>query len=486
MRLNPIPPLRHWAAQSLRRRLWLWMTIIVAVAGLSTGAVSYFFGYQEANELQDAQLRQIASLVHRYGLKPTSVIESHGADADRDARFIIERLRASGPGPQLLANRLALPSKLTPGMHTIEAGAHSWRVFVRQDSSGDIAVAQRSSVRNEAAVDSGLRTLVPMLTLVPLLVLLVSWVVRRALRPVRRLASLVDARDDHRLDPLPLDEVPLELRPFLASINSLLARVASMLERERRFVADAAHELRTPIAALTLQAENLDHATLPAATRSRLHSLQQGLARTRAVVEQLLSLARVQTGPASTLQRIDPVQVVRHVLEDLMPLAEQRRIDLGLERQDGAAILGDATQLYTLLRNGLDNALRYTPEGGRVDLALSTESAGDGKSWVHIDIADTGPGIAAQDMERAFLPFERLDRAAEPTGSGLGLAIMRNIAQNLGGQITLNNRPDGGLRLRYSQPALAPTATAPENCHGAPSPLARTPDINRPGPHTVE
>ncbi|SCC94584.1 putative Sensor of two component system, qseC [Thiomonas sp. X19] len=484
MRLNPIPLLRHWAAQSLRRRLWLWMTIIVAVAGLSTGAASYIFGYQEANELQDAQLRQIASLVHRYGLKPSSVIEPHGADADRDARFIIERLRASGT--RTLANGLALPSRLTPGMHTIEAGAHSWRVFVRQDSSGDIAVAQRTSVRNEAAVDSGLRTLVPMLTLVPLLVLLVSWVVRRALRPVRRLASLVDARDDHRLDPLPLDEVPLELRPFLASINSLLARVASMLERERRFVADAAHELRTPIAALTLQAENLDHTALPTATRSRLHSLQQGLTRTRAVVEQLLSLARVQTGPASTLQRIDPAQVVRHVLEDLMPLAEQRRIDLGLERQDGAPILADSTQLYTLLRNGLDNALRYTPEGGRVDLALSTESARDGRSWVHIDIADTGPGIAAQDMDRAFQPFERLDRAVETTGSGLGLAIMRNIAQNLGGQITLDNRPEGGLRLRYSQLAQPSTATAPAVTQGTPSSHPLTQDNGRPGPRTVE
>ena len=452
--MSPLAPLRRWAAQSLLRRLWLWMTLIVATVGVSTAAVSYLFGYQEANELQDAQLRQIASLVHRWGELPQSVLEPHGADTDKDARIIVQRLRVE-PAP----HGLQLPSDLSPGMHVVHAGGHDWRVFVRNGQVGPIAVAQRTDLRSDAAIDSAQRTLFPLLALIPLLALLAAWVVRRALRPVHVLATQVDARDESRLDPLPTLGVPHEILPFIASINRLLERVLATLERERRFVADAAHELRTPIAALTLQAENLEHADLPNETRARLRSLQQGLARTRAVVEQLLSLARTQSGPALELQATDPAQVLRHVLEDLMPLAEQRHIDLGLERNQGAPILADPTQLYTLLRNALDNALRYTPAGGRVDLAVFTEASAQGHQRVNIDIADTGPGIAPQDQQRAFEPFERLDRAAEPTGSGLGLAIMRNIAHNLGGHIELHNRPTGGLRLRYSQPAL-PSAPA--------------------------
>ncbi len=447
--MNPRAMLRQWAAQSLLRRLWLWMTVIVAVVGVCTAAVSYVFGYQEANELQDAQLRQVASLVHRWGDLPQAVLEPQGAEVDKDARIIVERLDrpASSHG-------LALPGQLGVGMHVVQSGGHSWRVFVREGPMGRIAVAQRTDVRSDAAIDSAQRTLFPLLALIPLLALLAAWVVQRALRPVRDLAREVDARDDSRLDALPVEHVPQEVLPFIASINRLLSRVATMLERERRFVADAAHELRTPIAALSLQAENLAHADMPENTRTRLRSLQQGLARTRAVVEQLLSLARVQSGRGLTLRPLDPTQVLQQVIADLMPLAAEKGIDLGMERNEGAPILADSTQLYTLLRNGLDNALRYTPPGGRVDLAISTGRTDGEPARVHIDISDTGPGIASDDLERAFEPFERLGHAADSMGSGLGLAIMRNIAENLGGRIELQNRPTGGLRLRYSQPAV--------------------------------
>ncbi len=453
--MNPLTPLRRWAAQSLLRRLWLWMTVIVVGVGIATASLSYWFGYQEANELQDAQLRQIASLAHRWGHPPQGVVEPRGADVDQDARIVVQRLDLPAPH-----HGLHLPPGLADGMHVVESDGHAWRVYVRGGAHGRIAVAQRTDLRTDAAIDSAQRTLFPLLALIPLLALLAAWVVRRALRPVRRLAAQVDARDDDRLDALPLDDVPQEIRPFLASINRLLMRLAAMLERERRFVADAAHELRTPIAALSLQAENLEHAALPDDTRARLRSLQQGLARTRAVVEQLLSLARAQSGRGVALRPTDPAQVLHHVIEDLMPVAQQRRIDLGLERNEGALVLADPTQLYTLLRNGLDNALRYTAQGGRVDLAVFTEVSGNGVKRVNIDIADTGPGIPQQDLARAFEPFERLDRAAESMGSGLGLAIMRNIAQNLGGSIQLDNRPTGGLRLRYSQTALPSTASA--------------------------
>ena len=442
--------LRRWAGQSLLRRLWLGITIIVTFVGVSTTVASYWIGYQEAAELQDGELRQIAGLVRHWGELPQSLLAPLGADVDADTRVIVVRLDVAAP-----VAGLNLPRTLSDGMHNVSSGGYSWRVFVQAASRGRIAVAQRAGVRRDAAVGSAQSTLFPLLVLVPALALLSAWIVRRALRPVRILATLLDARDEGRLDPLPLAHVPGEIRPFLASINRLLARLASLIDRERRFVADAAHELRTPIAALGLQAENLAHADLPAEARARLYSMQQGLARTRGVVEQLLSLARVQAGRGRAAGLIEPGAVLHQVIEDLMPVARRRRIDLGMERDEGLPVLADATQLYTLLRNGLDNALRYTPEGGRVDLSLYRETGNDGVSRVCIDISDTGPGIAPQDLKRAFEPFVRLGGARESEGSGLGLAIMQNISANLGGRLELENRPSGGLRVRFSLPAPA-------------------------------
>ncbi len=447
--MSPLRSLRRWASESLLRRLWLWMTVIVTVVALSAAGASYVIGYQEAKELQDVQLRQIGLLVQRWGHLPQSVLTPQGADIDEDTRIIVERLDGSGS-----ADGLHLPRTLGDGMHRVDSSGQSWRVFVQAGRGGRIAVAQGTDVRLDAAINSAQRTLFPLLALIPLLLLLAVWVVRRALQPVRMLADQLDEREERRLDPLPVQAVPQEIRPFLASINRLLDRLTILMERERRFVADAAHELRTPIAALSLQAENLAHADLPVETRARLRSLQDGLARTRAVVEQLLSLARAQSGRGLTLRRTDPTQVLHQVIEDLMPVAELRRIDLGMERAEGVPILADSTQLYTLLRNGLDNALRYTPDGGRVDLAVFSDAGDDGTARVNIDIADTGPGIPLQDLQRAFEPFERLEHVPGSMGSGLGLAIMHSIAQNLGGRLELANRPTGGLRMRYSQPAM--------------------------------
>ena len=447
--MKPLAGLRRWSRRSLLRRLWLWTTLIVALVGASTAVVSYVFGYMEANRLQDAQLRQMAELVHGGDQLPDASRLARAAEIDRDARIVVQRLGAPGGLP--------LPAHLAPGMHVLHAAGQQWRVFVRADPAGAIAAAQRTDMRSDAAADSALGTLYPLLALIPLLALLAASVVRRALNPVLRLAAQVDARSEMRLDPLPMREVPRELVPFVESINGLLERIAALREHERRFVADAAHELRTPIAALTVQAENLDHVPLPPEARERLHGMLAGLARTRAVVEQLLSLARAQSGRAGTTQRVEPGSVLRHVLEDLLPLAEQRRIDLGIERNDGAPILADPTQLYTLLRNAVDNALRYSPPGSRVDLSCHTTVQGDGSRWTLVDIDDNGPGIPQAMLASAFEAFNRLQRDDGQGGSGLGLAIMSSIARNLGGRLELANLRHGGLRVRYGQPC-APTA----------------------------
>ncbi|HUY83887.1 MAG TPA: ATP-binding protein [Steroidobacteraceae bacterium] len=437
---------RRRFAHSLLLRLWGWITAILIVVALFTALISSLLGFQEAKELQDLQLRQVASLVHGWNPAPATVLAPGGREHAADTAIVVERIAGLAG-----AAKLPLPRGLADGMHTIAVAGGRWRVFVEPGRAGRIAVAQRTAVREEAALDSAQYALFPVLALIPVLVVLSAWVVRRGLQPIHSLAAQIDARGDDRLDRLAVESVPYELRPFIASINRLLARLGALLERERRFVADAAHELRTPIAALSLQVDNLANADLPAAPRERLRNVQQALARTRAVTEQLLSLARAQSGRALARRVVDPSAVLRQVVEDLLPLAEQRRVDLGMSRDAGAPIMTEPMQFYTLLRNALDNALRYTPEGGRVDLAVHTDEDPDAARTV-IEIVDSGPGIAPEDLERAFEPFERLDDAADTPGSGLGLAIMRRIAANLGGRLQIDNRPQGGLRVRYSEP----------------------------------
>jgi signal transduction histidine kinase len=438
--MSPLAALRHWGAQSLLRRLWLWMTVSVVAVGLGTAALSYVFGYQEANELQDAQLRQIASLVHRWGNFPDSALNPAGADVDKDARIVVQRLGTSAD-----KNGLQLPAHLPDGMHVVESGGHAWRVFVREGDQGRIAVAQRTDLRTDAAIDSAQRTLFPLLALIPLLALLSAWVVQRALRPLRQMAQNVDARRESDLQPLPETDVPQEVLPFVRSINRLLQRLHAAMEQQRRFVADAAHELRTPIAVLSMQVDNLAPLQREAEAHERLDALRQGLRRARAVVEQLLSLARSQGEQSLHWQQIDPVQVVREVIADLLPLAESRGIDLGLDRADTAQARTDPAQLYTLLRNAVDNALRYTPMGGRVDLRVLA-ARGD----LVIEVQDSGPGIPSDQLARVFEPFVRLP-GAEGEGSGLGLSIIRQIAQRLRGSVALENAAEGGLILRYTQ-----------------------------------
>ncbi len=430
--------LRCWAGRSLLRRLWLWTAAIVAACGVLAAALSYLLGYDEANALQDAQLRQIAALVHGWGALPAAVLR--GGD-DTDARIVVQPLDAPVP-----RGGLQLPATLHEGMQQVRVGGVEWRVFVRSGRAGRIAVAQRAELRSEAALDSAQRTIVPMLALVPLLALLSAWVVRRALRPVRRLADEVDARDAARLQRLDLEPAPLELRPFLASINGLLERLGEAVERERRFVADAAHELRTPVAALSVQADNLAHGALSDDARQRLHALRQGLARARSVVEQLLGLARAQSAAQPLLQPLRPQALLRQVVEDLMPLADQRGIDLGLAEADDVEVDSDPTLLYIFVRNAVDNAIRYTPPGGRVDLALRRRAGGGAE----IDVVDDGPGIAAERIERAFEPFERLGRT--DGGSGLGLPIMRSVASKLGAELELGPVAPHGLRVRLRLP----------------------------------
>ena len=254
---------------------------------------------------------------------------------------------------------------------------------------------------------------------------------------------MLDKRSEDNLSPLPEATVLEEIHPFVAAINRLLARLDRSIDQQRRFIADAAHELRTPLTALSLQAQNLEHADSLAEVPRRLAPLKQGLERVRQLVEQLLSLARQTAAFPVEIKPVSLDSVVRRVFEEIFPLAEGIGVDLGMERAETLQMEGDEFALYTLLRNVVDNAVRYTPAGGKVNLRLFAESG-----QVVVEVEDTGPGIPEEELGQIFDPFYRLSGSAG-NGSGLGLSIVKGIADKYAFKISLRNIGNGeGLRFR--------------------------------------
>jgi two-component system OmpR family sensor kinase len=264
-------------------------------------------------------------------------------------------------------------------------------------------------------------------------------IVRRMLSPVARLADRLDRADDHAIDALPEKDIPSEVAPFVRSINRLLARLRESMAQQRRFVADAAHELRSPLAALSLQMQNLDKADLPADTRARLESVRGGLSRSTHLIGQLLSLARLQHETPS-LPGVTSVQdVVRQVVVEADAYATSRQIDLGVERLEAINLPVERQALHSALRNLVDNAIRYTPLGGRVDIRVQREDP-----WLRIDVEDSGPGMSPDELARACEPFFRGKDSGE-AGSGLGLAIVCDAARTINGRFTLTSKGTGLL-----------------------------------------
>ena len=263
--------------------------------------------------------------------------------------------------------------------------------------------------------------------------------------PITRLSRSLDEQPADRPRAISDADLPDEITPFVHAINRLLARVNLLIGQQRRFIADAAHELRSPLTALSLQTQNLLHAGSLEAMRERVIPLQDGIERARHLTEQLLSLARTQASAAET-SVVDVSVMARELMAERLPLAEAKGIDLGLEETAPLFMRGSWEALWLVVSNALENALKYTPEGGAVTLRLLSDERSD-----VIEIVDNGPGIPISERERVFDAFYRMP-GADGEGSGLGLAIVREVAIRLGGVLSLHERPDGtGLVFRYRQ-----------------------------------
>jgi two-component system OmpR family sensor kinase len=444
---------------SLRGRLFIGLTAIILLTGAIGGMLAYNWAFGEAIEMQDSILIQLASLAERGSFSGGQPL--HGVEEDTEV-WLIEL----GKTPRGLADDRQLFT-LRDGLQVATWKNQPIRVLLRTRSDGSrFAVAQPTAVRDETARDVAFRTLLPIAALIPCLMLVTALVIAYSLRPMVRLAGDLDARRADDMNPLPLSRMPSELHPFITSINGLLARIHRLLDQHMRFVADAAHELRTPITALSLQAENLDSVVLPKVARERVAALKQGMHRTKHLLEQLLALARHEAiaSPAEMpLAALD--RVAQEVVADLLPEATERGIDLGFALVEPLSVRSESVMLAAIIRNLLDNALRFTPRGGTIDIGVYRQ---DGAAILQVE--DTGPGIAPTDRDRIFEPFFRGCRP-EGEGTGLGLSIVKRIADNLGGGIALENIAGAGrsgLRVTVRLPIAGDNDSTPRKDAGKP------------------
>lgn len=422
--------------ESVQLKLSFTLSLAILVVAIVAGIFSFLSAFDEAHELQDDVLRQVAQLMDRQRLSPAPpTTDVRPKDVDEESRVIVQYLGEANPSEASVdaGGTLPLPTTLADGLHTLEIGGELFRVLVKTTAAGErIAVAQEAGFRNEIARDGALRTVMPFLILVPVLLLIVADLVRKMFRPIAALSKEIDLRAEQELHPVEDRHLPVEVRPFAVAINRLLARVGQSMDSQRRFVADAAHELRSPLTALSLQAERLADAEMSRMARERLTVLRQGIERGRSLLDQLLTLAKAQSATDTPKSPVSVQGIYRRVLEDLMPLAEAKHIDIGVEGTQDAEVWASELDMIALVKNLVDNAIRYTPEGGRVDLSVGIS---EGKAELRVQ--DSGPSIPLAERDRVFDPFYRT-LGSEQIGSGLGLSIVQTIAHRIGAEIRLD------------------------------------------------
>jgi len=427
--------------RSLQRHLSLVLASVILLAGLVAAIASFSLAYSEAKEFQDDMLRQIAilSIDNEESNTVTATRQSPGSDGISDPESHVTILHLpKDKSPAWPAG------DLLPGMHTLDTGSARLRVFVRDGETGKrIVVYQPTDARDEIAIDSALRTLIPLLILLPILVWLIVRIIRSELAPIAHLSTSLDKQSADRPQPLSSNNLPQEIIPFVDAINRLLERINQLMGQQRRFIADAAHELRSPLTALSVQAQNLRQAGSLDVVQERLIPLQAGIERARQLTEQMLNLARTQAeNSGETVVNVS--LLARELIAEYLPLAEAMNIDLGLEETVPLTIHASPEVLSLIIKNALENALKYTPDGGEVTLRLLSEN-----DRAVIEVVDNGPGIPVSERELVFDAFYRMpDTVGE--GSGLGLAIAREAANRLGGTVSLHERKNGrGLIFRY-------------------------------------
>jgi len=423
---------------SVRQSAAIWITAVLVVVGLIAFMVAYEIARREAADFLEGQLRQIALNVgegSRAAGMPAGL-------RDPEDEFVIETWGPAGDRPDQSETRTNIPRLLHPGFATIHAAGDDWRVYRIDSPRRSVQVAQRMSVQTEMAEAAALEAGLPVLIAIPLAWLAIGWALARVFGRLLLVERQIAARGVESIDPIPVGDVPAEVLPLVQAMNDLIGRIRMAVEHQRRFVADAAHELRTPLAALQIQIDNLAAAEFSSRDRS-LGEIRAGIRRTARLADQLLRMARLEEDQPSTQESVDLTAVVTQCVADFVPIAVAKGVDLGMVASDRVTVTGTVNDLKMLFGNLIENAIRYTPGGGTIDVSIHRAGL-----FTAIEIADTGCGIAEENMPRVFNRFFRA-ASDDSDGSGLGLSIVAAVAKHHGFRVVLQNRDDRrGLRAQ--------------------------------------
>jgi two-component system, OmpR family, sensor kinase len=434
------------ASHSLRKRLLWFVLVAILLAAVVQAITAYRSALQQADVMFDDHLQQVARSLGgsaQFGNGVPPGFPPFTGESERGFEIYVQ---VWGPdGTQLFrSRRSALPPRTVLGFSEVEAEGNRYRVYSLQTPLQTVQIAQDMNARAGRAQSLALRAVLPFALLTPLLMLAVWWIINRSLAPIERARRQLAGRAADDFSPLLNADLPDEVRPLVDELNLLFGRVRDAFNAQKNFVADAAHELRSPLTALKLQAQSLRRAEVePAAREAGVARLNQGIDRAIRLVEQLLVLAREESAAKSEAKDkpVDLDEIVRLAIADMLPQAQIKHIDLGLHQHEAAWVHGQPEALRVLLRNLLENAVKYTPLSGRVDVGLEVIGAD-----AVLTVEDSGPGIAVEDRLRVFDRFFRSGDAQGETGNGLGLAIVKTIADRHGATLQLDTSERlGGL-----------------------------------------
>lgn len=431
---------------SLKQRLLALVLMTVALVWVGAIAFTYVDAREEFDEVLDAHLAQSASLLIAQASLGLDEIETeHAPLLHKYSRHVAFQIWESGQVLRLhSANAPSHPlADREQGFSNTRINGKSWRVFSTWDETRKnlIQVAERTEVRDELAGDLAGNLLTPLLFSLPLLALLLWVSVGRGLRPLVRLTSEVAQREPDNLAALESESAPREVIPLIERLNSLFIRIAASMQKERRFTADAAHELRTPIAGIKAQAQVARSA---ASDEERTHALDNailGCDRAAHLIEQLLTLARIDTLNEAATEACPLRAIAAEVIAAIAPTALDQGVRLELLEGEEVTVAGNATLLRILLRNLIENAVHHTPTGTQVQISASLR-----QGHPSLSVCDDGPGIPEADLTRIAERFYR-PAGTSASGSGLGLSIVKRIAEIHAADLHISPRQAGGLNI---------------------------------------
>ena len=441
--------------KSIKAKLITCLLLSTALTSFIASGIAFYDTYRETYKLQERTLKQISEYIGT----PTAIHEGfRQGDDNRIAVYWIAKgqLHPYFQLPENLENQFynisqkestfVLASNQNPRniFSNLFYSEVPYRAYFRSTSEGTLIVMQENEYREELALHAAWASLMPLLLLLPLISGLIFWIVKRTMKPIEQLSNSLILRQEQDLTPLSLAEIPSEVTGFVQAINQLLGRTEDFMLQQKRFIADAAHELRSPMTALSLQAERLKNQNMPAEAKSQVLQLNQGIRRSCNLLEQLLSFARSQNKEHKHQGMLNLHTIFNRVIEDLYPLVEQKNQDIGVISTGNPTFYANETDAYLLIKTLVDNAIRYTPEGSQIDL-----SAVEYDDVLEIFVEDNGKGIPEEERERVLDPFYRI-LGSDEQGSGLGLAITHQIVQNYGGELQLLDSPhfESGLMVK--------------------------------------